>query len=249
MCILGAGSKTFPANPETLYAFRRPTAKYKGFKYIRTAGNSLFVHQFSHAFIDFRGKKDMQGTDWFKNSVQASLGHRQYCIDNPENSKTYSANSWGLSASHSKYGYTGAFGALPVDKVADLKNDGTIALYAAPSSIVFTPKESLAVLKHYGTIPKLWGRYGLVDSYNLDEEPPYFDPYFLGLDKGITLAMFANYENEFVWKYFMKNEYVKRGLKAVGIQKGKKAEKRKIKMKDKNKNKEKEKKKETRAVK
>jgi hypothetical protein len=39
----------------------------------------------------------------------------------------------------------------------------------------------------------------------------------LGIDKGITLLMLANYENGFVWDLFMRNGYVKRGLETVGI--------------------------------
>lgn len=219
MCILGAGARNYPSPPDTLYAFRRDIAEYDGYKYIRTHCNALFVHQFSHAFIDFRGKRDREGVDWFENSVQAALGHRAYCIRNEEGRKTYSKTSWGLSACQYKYGYSGAFGAMPMaaEAIKHLTNDGTVPPYGAVASVVFTPQESLEALEHYGTIPQLWTRYGLTESYNLDETPAYFNPNVLGIDKGITITMLANYEDEFVWKHFMKNEYVQKGLEISGI--------------------------------
>jgi hypothetical protein len=215
--IFAAGSETFPVNGETLYSFDRPAAEYKNVKYIRTHCNALFVHQFSHGFFDFRGKKDRLGADWFENSVQASLGHWLYCTDNPQKFKTFSEKSWGQSACRFKHGYSGAFGAEPCAEDAKLQNDGTVPPYAALASMPFTPEQSLAALEHYAGIPELWGKYGLIDSYNLDEEPPHFERCFLGIDKGITLVMLANYENGFVWEHFMKNECVLNGMKAVGI--------------------------------
>ena len=219
MCVLGAGSPTYPSSGETLYAFDRLMAEYGGYKYIRTRHNALFIHQYSHAFIDFRGTVDRLGVDWHENSIQASMGHWQYCKDNPRGLKTFSEKSWGLSACHYKYGYSGAFGAEPYCDGASPLIDGTVAIYAALGSMPFTPQQSMAALEHYCSIPELRGKYGLVDSYNLHEDPPFFDTIFLGIDKGITLAMMANHENEFVWKQFMKSKYVHDGFKAVGIRK------------------------------
>jgi hypothetical protein len=41
------------------------------------------VHQYSQAWIDFRGRREKRppGTDWFDNSVKATLAHRRFCID------------------------------------------------------------------------------------------------------------------------------------------------------------------------
>jgi len=218
MCILGAGSPTYPSEGKTLYAFERIRGAYGGHEYIRTRHNALFVHQFSHAFIDFRGTVDLEGIDWYENSVQASLGHCQYCKDNPRGHATFSEKSWGLSACHHKHGYSGAFGAEPYCPGSEALIDGTVAIYAALASMPFTPNESRAALSHYATFPELWGRYGLTDSYNLDEQPPFFDDVYLGIDKGISLAMMANHENEFVWRHFMQCDYVRTGLAAAGVQ-------------------------------
>jgi len=219
MLILAAGSPTHPADGDVMYSFTRQKAVYGEYEYIRTACNAMFVYQFSHAFVDFRGKKDALGVDWFDNSVQAAKAHRQYCIDNADGYKTYGANAWGLSACHYKHGYSGAFGAKPYNEPAPyMVNDGTIPLYGAVASVAFVPAEAEAAMAHYAGFPQLWGRYGLVESFNLDEDPPYFDDRVLGIDKGITLLMLANHESGLVWRHFMRNAHVQKGLQVCGIE-------------------------------
>ena len=53
------------------------------------------------------------------------------------------------------------------------------------------------------------------DAYNLDQG--WFDTDYIGIDKGISLLMIANYENGFVWNLFMKNEAVRKGLENLGF--------------------------------
>ncbi len=221
MYFLGVGSPTHSVDPSIFYSFERWKVNYGGHEYIRSGPNSLFVYQFSHAFIDFRNTVDLEGVDWFQNSVNATLAHRQYCIDNKENSKTYSKDSWGLSACHFKHGYSGGFGAEPYGEPGALEthntNDGTIAVYAAISSITFTPEHSISAMKNFARYDELCGKYGFKESYNLDETPEYFDPLYLGIDKGITLLQIANYENGLIWKYFMKNKHIQKAMELIGI--------------------------------
>ena len=48
----------------------------------------MFGHQYSHAFIDFRGIRDpymrRRGLDYFENSRRASYAQRAYAMANPE---------------------------------------------------------------------------------------------------------------------------------------------------------------------
>ena len=44
---------------------------------------------------------------------------------------------------------------------------------------------------------------------------------YLGIDKGIEVLMIENYLTGFVWKYMMKNKYIRNGLKILGITKNK----------------------------
>lgn len=221
MYILGIGTDFHPVDPSVFYAFEHYPCKYGEHEYIRSGPNSLFVYQFSHGFIDLRGTRDRNGVDWFQNSVSATLAHRQFCIDHADQYKTYSENSWGLSACHFKHGYTGGFGAEPCGDGVDLPNninDGTVAPYSVFGSLVFAPEVCLQAIDHFASIENLWGKYGFKESYNLDEDPPYVDDLFLGIDKGITLVQIANYENELIWKIFMKNKYVQQGMQRIGIQ-------------------------------
>ena len=42
----------------------------------------LFVHQFSHAWVDFRGLRERESphTDWWQNSVTATRAHKAFCL-------------------------------------------------------------------------------------------------------------------------------------------------------------------------
>ena len=59
----------------------------------------LFIHQFSHAWIDFRGIQDRfmreKGIDYFENSRQATYIQREYAMRNPHDFRDDGENSWG----------------------------------------------------------------------------------------------------------------------------------------------------------
>ena len=211
--ILGVSSPTFPISKDMYYQFERKKADYKDIKnIIYTYCGTLFTYQYSHAWIDFRNKKDKDGVNWFENSIKAN---REYCIDNKENFRTYGENSWGLTACLSPKGYIGC-GAKPCDINLNVENDGTVSPCGAIGSIVFTPKECIKVMEYYyNNFTKLWGKYGFKDGYNLCGNKPWFAKEYIGIDKGIEIIMIENYLNGTIWKYFMKNVYVKEGLKLL----------------------------------
>ena len=217
--VLGVSSPTFPIDKSMYYEFIRERSNYKDIKdIIYTYCGTLFTYQFSHAWIDFRNKKDLDGIDWFENSNKAIKANREYCMDNMKNYKTYGPNSWGLTACLGPKEYSGGYGAKPCKTDLEIENDGTVAPCGAIGSIVFTPKESIEAMEYlYNTFPKLWGRYGFKDGYNLDGEKPWFAKEYIGIDKGIEILMIENYLNGTIWKYFMKNKYVQEGLEKLGI--------------------------------
>ena len=81
--------------------------------------------------------------------------------------------------------------------------------------MVFTPEESLEALEYYQSLRLLNGAYGLNDSYNLDYD--FYASDCIGIDKGISLLMLANFKNEVVWSVFMQNEHVLSGLENLGF--------------------------------
>ncbi len=214
--VLGVSSPTFPIDKSMYDAFKRNKSDYKDIKdIIYTYCGTLFTYQYSHAWIDFRNKKDKNGVDWFENSIKATKANKQYCIDSKEKFRTYGENSWGLTACLSPKGYI-ACGAKPCDVNLDIENDGTISPCGAIGSIVFTPKESIKAIEYYyNNFTKLWGKYGFKDGYNLEGNKPWFAKEYIGIDKGIEILMIENYLNGTIWKYFMRNMYVKEGLKLL----------------------------------
>ncbi len=218
--VLGVSSPTYPIDKSMYYDFKREKTNYKEIKdIIYTYCGNLFTYQFSHAWINFMNLKDKDNIDWFENSIKATKANRQYCIDNKEKFKTYGENSWGLTACLGPKGYCG-FGAEPCGVNLEVENDGTITPCGAIGSIVFTPKESIKAMEYYyNNFPKLWGKYGFKDGYNLEEDNSWFANEYIGIDKGIEIVMIENYLNGTIWKYFMRNIYVQDGLKILDFKK------------------------------
>lgn len=216
--ILGVASPTYPINKTMYDNFRKEKSDYEEIKdIIYTYCGTLFTYQFSHAWIDFRGRKDENGIDWFENSKKATLANRKYCINNKNKFKTFGENSWGLTACVGLNGYSGGYGAMPALANLEKQNDGTISPCGAAGSIVFTPELSIKALEnYYNHFPKLWGKYGFNDAYNLEREE-WYSKEVIGIDKGISMIMIENYLSQLIWKYFMKNEYVQKGLKILNI--------------------------------
>ncbi len=79
MYLLGLGSPTHPLPATAWDAWKRSEFEYDGIRYIGSFA-PLFVHQYSQAWFDFRGKRD-QYTDYFMNSVIATDVHRRFCLD------------------------------------------------------------------------------------------------------------------------------------------------------------------------
>lgn len=215
--VLAAGSPTYPTDDRLYYGFTRHVASYgDGKPFIHSWFGSLFTYQFSHAWLDFRGYRDREGVDWFENSVHAARAHYDFAVNLQEKYETLGPLAWGLSACDGPKGYNGLYGAPPsgYDNKAHLVDD-TVPPYAAIASIVFLPDESAqAMLNYYGLEP-LKGRYGFQDAYNLSRG--WYASDVIGIDKGISLLMLANYEDDRVYAITMKNPFLLAGLERLGI--------------------------------
>lgn len=209
--LLAIGSPSHPIPAEVWDRWRRDRVVYSSFTYV--AGDKpLFIHQFSHAFVDFRGKRDRHGLDYFENSRTATLAQRQFFIDLAPEFPGYSKDVWGLTASDGPGGYI-AWGAPPRDAAID----GTVVPCAAGGSLMFTPEESLSALremkKRWGG--KIYGRYGFADAFN--PVTGWTGPDVIGIDQGIILLSAENLRGGSVWAWFMKNPEIGRALSSVGF--------------------------------
>ena len=72
-------------------------------RYSHVNFSSLFGHQYSHVWIDFRSIQDRwirkHGIDWFGNLRRATLSQREYAIANPQGFTGYGRATRGLTAS------------------------------------------------------------------------------------------------------------------------------------------------------
>jgi hypothetical protein len=201
---------------------------YEGMSHV--AFPPLFGHQFSQAFIDYRGLVDSymkeKGIDYFENSRRATYVQRQYAIDNPHNWLGYDSLCWGVTASDGpteKYnfedkvflGYAGRGTSGPLFNYFD---DGTIAPYASLSSLPFAPEIVLptieSMLEKYGN--KIWGKYGFYDSFNPTAN--WVNDDFIGIDQGPMLIMIENFRTGLVWNYVMKDPIIQKGLNKLGYE-------------------------------
>jgi hypothetical protein len=194
--LLAIGSPTHPVAPESWNSFTRPVVHYTGFDYISGLG-TLFTHQYSQAWYDFRNKSDAYA-DYFANSITATRAHKAFCLSYP---KWYSEQYWGVTASDYAGGYA-VWGGPPA--VGPL--DGTVVPCAAAGSLPFLPGECLAVLRAMRTKwgKRAWGRYGFVDAFH--PAANWYDADVLGIDQGISVLMAENLRSGLVWKTFMHNK-------------------------------------------
>ena len=238
--LLAIASPTHPAPPDSWdkYTETYQWDSFYGYEYVNYS--PLFVHQFTHMFVDFRGIWDDymsdKGIDYFENSRRATLAQREYAIDNPGGWLGYGENIWGLTACDGpgyavytdsdgediEYMAYSARGA----SATHINDDGTIAPYAAGASMPFAPRETIEALHHmyteYGD--QIYSDYGFLDSFNmsfardagLDTEIWVNDQY-LGIDQGPLFIQIENYRSELIWDLLRDNEHIRRGLDRAGF--------------------------------
>jgi hypothetical protein len=211
MYLLGLGSTSFPLRQETWAAWKRLTFEYDGLRYIGSFA-PLFVHQYSQAWFDFRGKRDKYA-DYFQNSITATDVHRRFCLELAKQFPSYSEDLWGITASDSPSGYVIWGGPPAVGPI-----DGTIVPSASAGSLPFLPQPVMRVLRTIkDRFPSAWSKYGFVNAFN--PLTKWYDSDVIGIDTGITLLMAENLRSGFVWNTFMKNEAAQRGMERAGFKK------------------------------
>lgn len=169
-------------------------------------GSDLFFVPFSQMGFDPRGKRDRYA-NYFENSRSIALINRAYCIDNPLKHAGYGPECWGISAG------INAGGGRPLPK----DDNGTICISASLGAFPFTPKESMAALKHfYRDLGKqTWGIYGFIDGFNQSEN--WFEPVWMGLNQAPIAVMIENYRSGLIWKQFMKNPEIQGAITRIGF--------------------------------
>jgi hypothetical protein len=215
--LLAIGSPTHPIPAESWYAWKRDWVSYGEYKYL-SAPAPLFIHQYSHAWVDFRGRRETRApnVDYFENSVTATRAHRQFCLDLAKEFPTYTKNIWGITASDSAKGYV-AWGGPPRHEAID----GSVVPCAAGGSLMFAPEITLPALRgmreKYGE--KIYGHYGFADAFN--PKTGWVDPDVIGIDVGVILLSAENLRAGNVWRWFMRNQEIVQAMNKVGLKQAK----------------------------
>ncbi|MEO7938359.1 MAG: glucoamylase family protein [Burkholderiaceae bacterium] len=234
--VLGLGSPTHALTDQSFTAW---TATYQwenlyGHDFLYAG--PLFIHQFSHAWIDFRGIRDAfmreKNCDYFENSRRATHVQREYAIRNPASFIGYGPDCWGISAGdgpsaksrliagreQSFYGY--AARGVPYGP-----DDGTIAGSSMLSSLVFTPELVLPALRTWrARSQRDEGELVRASGFNatVTEMGPngWVSQGEFGLDQGMIVLMIENYRTGLPWRLGRGNPFVCAGLRRAGFKGG-----------------------------
>lgn len=211
MMYLQAAPYLSPETARALYAgFNRDVGEFQGKPVIINPGGNLFCYQLSEAWLDVRTYLDPDGVDWFENTRLATLADRAFCIQNASRYRTYHANSWGLNAGDSPFGYR-VYGSAP--SLHEPEHDGTVSIAGALASLPFASNEVLSMAEYlYHQHPQTWGRYGFFDAYNLDVLPPWYGKDIYGFNKGLSMIMIENYLSGLVWDVYTHSPLIQSAL-------------------------------------
>lgn len=178
-------------------------------RYQGTEAGPLFWTHYSFLGLNPTELKDKYSSNYFDELKNYTLVNRAYCIRNPKGFKGYGENAWGLTASYSTVGYA-------AHEPSEERDHGVISPTAALSSIVYTPQESMKVMRNlYSMGDKVWGKYGFYDAYS--ETDNWYPQRYLAIDQGPIAVMIENYRTQLLWKLFMSHPDVQNGLKKLNF--------------------------------
>src|SRR5215470_11376190 len=209
--LLAIGSPTHPIPAESWYAWKRDWITYGEYKYL-SAPAPIFIHQYAHAWMDFRGWRESKPprVDYFENSAIATRAHRAFCLDLAKEFPGYTENIWGITASDTEHGYQAWAGPPRQGPI-----DGTVVPCAAAGSLMFRPDICLpavrAMRERYGD--GIYGRYGFADAFN--PGTGWVDTDVIGIDIGITLLSAENLRTARVWRWFMRNAEIRQAKNRI----------------------------------
>ena len=215
--VLAASSPTHPISRACYEAsYKTSDYYYNGKQYYGITlplgmeyGGPLFFCHYSYLGLDPRGLTDGR-TDYFERNRAHTLIHRAYAIDNPKHHQGYGEDLWGFTSSDDPdVGYSSHH------PMTDAEN-GTVSPTAALSSIVYTPEESMQVMRRLWNTEGMWGPYGFYDAYNPSRERPVIDHY-LAIDQGPIAVMIENYRSGLLWDLFMASPEIRPGLEKLGF--------------------------------
>jgi hypothetical protein len=234
--VLAIASPTYPI-PANSYSAWTATYQWEnlyGHEFLYAG--PLFIHQFSHAWIDFRSIQDPfmreKGSDYFENSRKATYIQREYALHNPHDFRGYGENCWGLSAGDGPSpariridGVERRFFGYTARGVPYGPDDGTVAPPATLASVVFAPEMALAAIRHFCEhYPEIVNENRLPSGFNPtlagNGSQGWISDGYFGLDQGIVVLMIENYRSQLIWKLMRQCPYIGNGLRNADFRGG-----------------------------
>ena len=231
--VLALASPTYPLAPDGYDAW---TATYQWeniYDYEYLYAGPLFIHQFSHIWIDFDGIRDQfmreKRSDYFENSRRAVSVQREFARRNPHGYADYGEACWGISANDGP-----GFKTLTIDGterrffgyaargVPYGPEDGTRTPAAALASLPFAPQVVLAMLRELcARYPQMTRAARLPSGFNptLPGDGPqgWVSEGYFGLDQGAVVLMIENYRSQLIWQLLRRCPYITAGLRTAGF--------------------------------
>lgn len=172
------------------------------------SGGPLFWAHYSFLGLDPRKLKDRY-TNYWEHNVNHTLINYNHCVANPHRHIGYGPNCWGLTASYSTRFYAAH---CPEEDL------GVISPTAALSSFPYTPKQSMAAMRHFHDDlgGSLFGKYGFYDAFN--QHVDWFPRRYLAIDQGPIVVMMENERTGLLWRLFMSCPEVQAGLGKLGFE-------------------------------
>ncbi len=209
MYLLAIASGTHPIPASSWNAFKRPMRDFEGIFFI-DAGAPLFVHQYSHAWFDFRARRDAYA-NYFRNSVRATQAHKLFCLSYARDFPGIRRRCGGVTASDSRTGYrVWSLAQQSAGRHAGAVRRRRVAGVPAATSVGRCCRTCST-----GMATRSWTKYGFVDAFHPGQQ--WYDRYVLGIDQGIMLLMAENLRGGSVWTSVMSTPQARRAFEAVGL--------------------------------
>ncbi len=234
--ILGLAS---PAHPLTNGSFQEWTATYQWeniYGQDLLYSGPLFAHQFSHAWIDFKGIRDRfmreKRSDYFENSRRAVIVQREYARRNPNEYDGYEENVWGFTAGDGPpartlrvRGRTRRFAGYAARGVPFGPDDGTLSPTAVVASLPLAPDLVWpSVRRLFESYPEIRSEGRLPSGFNptLAGSGPagWISEGYYGLDQGLVVLMLENHRSGLIWSLMRRCPAVATGLRRAGFRGG-----------------------------
>ena len=234
--MLGLGSPTHPLTAESYPAWTVTYQWENLYGHDFLYAGPLFIHQYSHAWIDFRGIRDPfmreKNCDYFENSRRATYVQREYATRNPHSFAGYGPDCWGVSAGDGPSaeprlvaGRRQVFFGYTARGVPYGPDDGTISGSAMLSSLVFAPEIALPALRglttRAGADPdELLRASGFNPTLGEDGPSGWVSEGTFGLDQGMIVLMIENYRSGLLWRLGRSKRWIRAGLDRAGFRGG-----------------------------